>query len=236
MFLTKEQLQVLDKDTIIEYTLKISEFIHTVNKMEERIVQLESFNAISSNSNTLLVSRANNLEKKIVSLEKRVISNSQYARNRQLELHRVPVSITDDDLKKSVCVTLSLTGQNVRPCDLDKCHRMKNKTTVIFEFKFRDKRDPVLMGRKNLKGKKNELADLGMENVILTESLCKEYQELDYICRQLKKRKIIEETWFFNGRLFLKHKSEDQRRVLITHISDLYQEVDSTEIDHILSS
>ena len=52
MFLTKEQLKELDKDTIIEYTLKISEFIHTVNKMEERIVQLESFNAISSNSNT----------------------------------------------------------------------------------------------------------------------------------------------------------------------------------------
>ena len=102
------------------------------------------------------------------------------------------------------------------------------------EFKFRDKRDPVLGSRKQLKNKKVELKKLGMEDVILTESLCPEHQELDFIFRMLKKKKKIAETWFFNGRLYIKHTSEDMNRVQITHISDLVNKFDQGTIDSIL--
>ena len=234
MFLTKEQLQELDKETIIEYTLKISNFNQTLSDMDERIKELESYNSVTSNSNTLLTTHVDKLEKKIIALEKGVISNNQYARNRQLELHRVPTTIPEKNLKKVVCSMLSLTGQNVQVCDLDKCHRLKNEESVIIEFKFRDKRDPVLMNRKFFKNNKKELTELGMDKAILTESLCKEYQELDYICRSLKRNKVIAETWFFNGRLYIKHATEDERRVQITHISDLYKEVAEYEIKNIM--
>ena len=85
-----------------------------------------------------------------------------------------------------------------------------------------------------MKNKKDELKNLGMEKVIVTESLCPEYQELDFICRMLKKENIIAETWFFNGRLFIKHTIEDANRVQITHISDLFDKFGQGKVDSIL--
>ena len=58
-------------------------------------------------------------------------------------------------LKDTVRTTLSLTGIAVKAAEIDKCHRLKRKEVVIVEFTFRDKRDPVLRNRKNLKNKKN---------------------------------------------------------------------------------
>ena len=73
-----------------------------------------------------------------------------------------------------------------------------------------------------------------MDKVIITESLCKQYQELDFICRMLKKNKNIAETWFFNGKLFIKHDSEDSHGIQITHISDLVSEFNVETINSIL--
>ena len=123
--LTREQLQ--EKETIIDYALKVSELNSILTKLEERIKEVESYNEISSNVNSHLTSKIECLENKIVQLEKRTINNSQYARNRQLELHRVPTTISDDDLKNSVCSALSLTGVAVKGAEIDKCHRLKRK-------------------------------------------------------------------------------------------------------------
>ena len=232
--LTRDQLQVLDKDSIIEYALKVSELSSVLSKLEERIKEVESYNEIASNVNSHLTSKIEGMEQHIINLEKRIINNSQYARNRQLELHRVPTTISDSDLRDTVCSTLSLTGIAVKGAEIDKCHRLKRKETVIVEFKFRDKRDPVLGGRKNLKNKKNELKDLGMDKVIVTESLCNEFRQLDFICRMLKKNQKVAETWFFNGRLYIKHGSEDKYGIQVTHISDLYKMFGIDVIDPIL--
>ena len=232
--LTREQLQELEKDSLIEYALKLSDLNSLFSKLENRIKEVESYNEVSSNVNSLLTIKIESMEKKIIEMEKKTTRNSQYARNRQLELHRVPTTITDPDLKEKVCSTLSLTGVAVKSAEIDKCHRLKRKDSVIIEFKFRDKRDPILASRKHLKNKKKELKDLGMENVIVTESLCQEYQEIDFICRRLKKDNKIAETWFFNGRLFIKHDSEGTNRVQITHISDLVNEFDYGIIDSIM--
>ena len=234
MLLTREQLQELDKDSIIEYTLKVSNLDIVLNKLEVRIKELESYNVVSENVNSHLASKIQCLEEKIIQMEKRTTRNSQYARNRQLELHRVPTSITDSQLKDVICSALSLTGVPVKNVEIDKCHRLKRQETVILEFKFRDKRDPVLRNRKNLKNTSKELKELGMEQTIITESLCDEYKELDFICRNLKKKGKIAETWFFNGRLFIKHTPEESHGTQITHISDLHREFNIEIVNSIL--
>ena len=216
---------------MIEYALKVSDLSNILNKLEQRINELESYNEVSSNVNAHLSYKIEGLEHQIVQLEKRTINNSQYARNRQLD--RVPVKITDENLRDVVCSTLSLTGVGVKGAEIDKCHRLKRKDTVIVEFKFRDKRDPVLGSRKNLKNKKNELKELGMEQVIVTESLCNEYRELDFICRTLKKTQKIAETCFFNGRLYIKRDVEGNV-IQITHISDLINEFSLELVNSIL--
>ena len=214
--------------------MKVSELNEVLTKLDERIKEVESYNQISANVNTLLSSKIEFLEEKVIQMEKRTTRNSQYARNRQLELHRVPTSITDSKLKDTICSTLSLTGVAVKGAEIDKCHRLKRNETVIVEFKFRDKRDPILRSRKNLKDKKKELKDIEMEQVIVTESLCDEYQELDFICRMLKKRNKIAETWFFNGRLYIKLEKGDPHGIQITHITDLYREFSTESINSIL--
>ena len=38
---------------------------------------------------------------------------------------------------------------------------------------------------------------------MILESLCKQYGQLDFICRSLFRSNSIEKTWFFNGRLYI---------------------------------
>ena len=198
-----------------------------LSSIENSIVADKSLLNITQNCNNLLVDQVKRLEIQI-------LSNSQYAQNRQLEVHNVPESISSDDLSPRICEVLSLTGQLITHVVIDKCHRLKNKSSVIIEFKSRDMRDPVLYGRKELKSKKKKLRDMRMENIIITESLSYGYKRLNFICRMLKKNNLIHDTCFFNGRLFIKsHPTAD--RLAIVHINELYNLFQKYIIDGLLS-
>ena len=147
VLLEKEQLTQMSFDAVVDYALKVSKMNNHLASLETRIKKLEGNYVFTKNSNSLMA-------KRIETLEKRQCKISQYSKNRQLELHRVPEEIEKHALKKSVTEFLSLTGQEVKEEDLDKCHRLKGKnTSVILEFRARDVRDTVFFGRKNLKGK-----------------------------------------------------------------------------------
>ena len=127
---------------------------------------------------------------------------------------------------------LSLTGCKIEEKDLDKCHRLKkNNGTVIVEFNNRSKRDPVIFGRKALKDKKDELKRLKMEQVIIAESLCVEYKHLDFLCRKLKKKNLIADTWFFMGSLMYVKGPGDDTKHEVKHINDLYATFGKEVID-----
>ena len=102
----------------------------------------------------------------------------------------------------------------------------------MIEFKNRDLRDPVLMARKQLKTKKDELARLGLGQIIVAESMCWAFKKLDFICRKLKELNKIEDTWFFNGKLFIIKHSNIKKQ--ITHINDLFAIFDNTFISGLL--
>ena len=52
--------------------------------------------------------------------------------------------------------------------------------------------------------KNDELKQLGLDGVLIAESQCKEMRRLDYVCRMLKKRAVICDTWFFYGDIVLR--------------------------------
>ena len=93
----------------------------------------------------------------------------------------------------------------------------------------------MLLARKKLKTKAEEMADMNMRGVMIVESMCREYARLDYICRSLKKRNEINETWFFNGRLHIK-LAPTSRRIQDSHNEELYEHFGRTIIDDIISS
>ena len=173
MVLTRQQLVDLDRSSLLDYAEKSSTFLdQLLRSLEDKIVKLEESNTLLVNTNKLLKERADKTDLRIEAVEKELTRTSQYTLNRQLELHRVPESVGEQEvLQNAVCQALSLTGVQVTPDQLDKCHRLKKKTSVVIEFKQRVQRDPVLFARKNLKTKKDQLKELNMGGMIVNESL-----------------------------------------------------------------
>ena len=76
-----------------------------------------------------------------------------------LVINPVPHSINNVDFEKKVFKALSLTGTEVKPEDLDVCHRMKKKDKII-KFKNRKQRNEVIFKQKELKSKGEDLLAL----------------------------------------------------------------------------
>ena len=63
------------------------------------------------------------------------VCNTQYHCRESPEINPATASIADDVLENSICRALSLTGHEVKPDDLQTCHRLKKMDTVIVKFK-----------------------------------------------------------------------------------------------------
>ncbi len=164
--------------------------------------------------------RVDSLESRLTVNEKTTTNNAQYLRRRQLEVNNVPDSISPQDLTKTISSFLEVTGVEVPVEVIDKCHCLKNNSTVIMELKSRTVRDAILIGRKTMKSKVNRevLDGMGLGKSFISESICNELRRLDYVCRRLKKDGLISETWFFNGRLFVVAKNN---KIHIEHLTDI---------------
>jgi len=236
--LDETTLANLGKEELLKYTVNLtklfSNFLALAKKNESDI-------AILRNTNDLLVGRVNSLEQKLENQEdikRTTIRNSQYLRNKQIEIKMLPadvVTLKIPDLKVKMAELLSLTDTEVTSEDIGKCHPLgAGGKTIIMEFREREKRDEILQARKNLKNKKTELAEKNCASIMILESLCRDYSKLDFLCRRLKSRNVIHDTWFFNGRLFIK-KTEFSSKEEVSHINDLYNFHDKAKIDNMLS-
>ena len=66
-----------------------------------------------------------------------------------MEVNPVPPSISDAELEVKICKALSLTGYEVKPEDLQACHRLKKKESVIVKLTCTKLKQNVLVNRKN---------------------------------------------------------------------------------------
>ena len=107
---------------------------------------LSSELTVSKNCNRLLSER-------IVQLERNTVNNAHYHSHESLEINPVPATIGEDVLESSICRALSLTGHEVKPDDLQACHHLKKKDTVIIKFKCRKQRRSILINRRSLRNK-----------------------------------------------------------------------------------
>ena len=164
---------------------------------------LSSELTVSKNCNCLLSER-------IVQVERNAVSNVQYC-SESLEINPVLASIDDDVLESSICRALSLTGHEVKPDDLQACHRLKKKDTVIIKFKCRKQRRSILINRKSLRNKSDGLIQLNFSGrFFVSESMCHENHQLSYKCRQLKNAGKIHSTWFWNNSVSVKLDERSQ--------------------------
>ena len=70
-----------------------------------------------------------------------------------IEISSVPLEVTNNELEGFLCKALPLTGNEVYPDDLEACHRLKKKESVIIKFKSRKLKYKVINNRKIMKNK-----------------------------------------------------------------------------------
>ena len=66
-------------------------------------------------------------------------------------------SIIEEELELSICKPISLTKHEVKLNNLQVCHRLKKKESVIVKFKCRELKGRVIYNRKNLRNKSEDL-------------------------------------------------------------------------------
>ena len=148
----------------------------------------------------------------------------------------VPTSIDDDVPESSVCRALSLTSHEVKPDDLQACHRLKKKDTVIIKFKCWKQRCSILINRKNLYNKSDDLNQLNFSGrLFVSESMCHENHQLSYKCRQLKNAGKIRSTWSWNNSVNVK-LNERSQPTKIHHVIDIEKLLGVDNLDEFINN
>ena len=221
MVRTRSQLENLSKEELIEELITVDDISSKLSDLSNRFDDfLRRFEVVSSD---LAIARNCNklLTERVVQLERNAVTNSQYHRRESVEVNPVPPSSNDEELEVNICKALSLTGYEVKPEDLQACHRLKKKESVIAKFKCRKLKRSVLVNRKNLRNKSEDLRQLRFSGkLFISESMCHENHQLAYKCRQLKNAGKIHSTWFWNNEVNVK-LSERSKPVKIFHIIDI---------------
>ena len=226
--LSKEEL-VQELITIDEITSKISDLTNRFDDFLRRFEVVSSDIAITKNCNRLLTEG-------VVQLETNAFTNAQYHRRESVEVNPVPPSISDEELEMNICKALSLTGHEVKQDDLQACHRLKKKDSVIVKFKCRKLKRRVLVNRKNLRNKFEDLRQLKFSGkLFISESMCHENHQLAYKCRQLKNAGKIHSTWFWNNAVNVK-LSERSNPVKIFHNIDIEKLFGIDNLDDLISN
>ena len=236
MVRTRSQLENLSKEELIEelitvddITSKISDLANRFNDFLRRFEVVSSELAISRNCNRLLTER-------VVQLERNAVTNAQYHRRELVKVNPVPPSISNEELELNICQALSLTGHEVKPDDLQPCHRLQKKESVIVKFKYRKLKNKVLVNRKNLQNKSEDLRQLKFSGkLFISESMCYGSHQLAYKCCQLNNVGKIHSTWFWNNAVNVK-LSERSNPVKIFHIIDIEKLFGIDTLDDFISN
>ena len=236
MVRTRSYLENLSKEEFIEelitvddITSKISDLTNRFDDFLRRFEVVSSDLAITKNCNRFLTER-------VVQLEKNAVTNAQYHWREPVEVNPVPPSISDEELGLNICKTLSLTGHEVKPDDLQACHHLKKKESVIVKFKCRKLKRRVLVNRKNLRNKSEDLRKLKFSSkLFILESMCHENHQLAYKCCQVKNARKIHSTWFWNNAVHVK-LSERSNPVKIFHIIDIEKLFGIDNLDDFISN
>ena len=207
-------------------TLKVYDLSNWFDDFVWRFEVVSSNLVITRNSNRLLMDR-------VVQLERNAVANAHYHWRESMEVNPVFPSIINEELELIICKALSLTRHDFKPDDLEACHWLKKKRLVIVKFKCRKLKQRVIVNRKNLWNKSEDLCQLKFSGkLFISESMCHENHQLAYKCCQLQNAGKIHFTWFWvNVKL-----SERSNPVKIFHIIDIEKLFGIDNLDDFISN
>ena len=162
-----------------------------------------------------------------------MVYNDQHHHHESLELKPVPASISDEDLEANISKTLSLTGHNVNPENLQACHHLKKRRLSLNLNVENRNQEPLLTGRTST------ISQMFSHNfsgkLFISENMCHENHHLAYKFRQFKKAGKIHSMWFWNNSINVK-LGESGQPIKIDHIIDIGKLLDIDNLDEFINN
>ena len=191
---TKEQNRLLQE--------KLDSYILQESERNERM--MECFNTPPNVPNCLidLQPLKDELEKKLLDLDVRLVECEQYSRRESLVISGIPETVNQNQLEQKVIDILSYIGLNIVPKEISACHRLfkppgsRFPAKVIVRFCNRKVVNYCLYYRDDMQQKAYE--HLGL-NLRFFESLCSKNDESLRICKRLKSERKISDYYIRNG-------------------------------------
>ena len=189
---TEVFLNKLNKPELVQIILNIEANLESeiakLTKVKELLAhskKLEAHVTVVRNLNSKLVERA-------VAIECQCWENAQYLRRDTLEVVGIPVSVRDSVLEQKVCDMFQEIAMDICDCDIQACHRLKDKDRTIFKFTIRKDYLRILSVKRQLEGLDLAAVDLPEGTKIsVNESLCPYYWGICNKCKKLKDKNYI---------------------------------------------
>ena len=200
-------------DTLEQDNAKKDEVIH---HLSNKVDALEQYSGIDNNV-------ISGLETRLYSSAVRSENSDTVPRFEEPVLENSVLELFNDELHA-----------NVKPSDISVMHYLPRKIANKAN-KNAVKQKDIIVGLQIAKPKmqswlKNPISrkrkEEGKPRIFIIEHLTKSNSELFYQCRELRRKKMINNTWTYNCKVFIRTNGrtpEEQRVISITNTSDLEQ-------------
>ena len=164
----------------------IQGLFNQISKLSENVDRLVTANE-KLNSDLLIARNVNqNLQNRIINLEKQQSKSEQYNRRNNVEISGISNEVSDRNLEQTVIGICKDSGIEVNPLDIEGCHRLplgRNATNttkrVIVKFVNRKHSEAMLQRKKDINQK---------SKVFVSHSLCPYYRFLWGKCKELQRK------------------------------------------------
>ena len=196
----------------------IQGLFNQISKLSENVDCLVTANE-KLNSELLIVRNVNqNLQNRIINLEKQQSKSEQYNRRNNVEISGISNEVSDQNLEQTVIGICKDSGIEVNPLDIEGCHRLplgRNATNttkrVIVKFVNMKHSEAMLQHKKDIKQK---------SKVFVSHSLCPYHRFLWGKCKELQRKGRINQV-FCLGAIVTVRITENSPAIKILHEKDL---------------
>ena len=187
---TKNQLNTMKKDDLVDLVMKFQDIdsVEILSKIEDLSLMIKNL----TNENSSLVSVNKKLVDRVVKAEKCIYSLEQYSRRDSIEIAGIPDEV-GDEVEPAVINLLRNIDVAVKKDDIQACHWLKNKGSVICKFVNRKTVEGAKRNSKKLKNiDKNKLSFNANGRIYINESLCPAFRKIQWRSKKLYEGKLVD--------------------------------------------
>ena len=200
----------ISEEDVLRIATKVKEimFVDVQNMIEAKIHEAVSLNQNElegiKNENKRLETELSILRETVDTFRLSLDDLEQYSRRSCLRISGIRESLNEDTDKIVLDVAKDI-GASISPSDIDRSHRVGKPRDgkpreIIVKMSTYKARQTLISNRKKLKDTRR--------NVYINEDLTKARKNIAFECRKLLKDQRINQTWTYDGRIFLRDKSD----------------------------